>query len=371
MGNKTNLNNQIATYRRNFYNVYHSTIIPIFQKFETERKNQLTILLTWIAFTIITLFISIKGLIDGNIPSFISIILIIIGIVLLLWLPFHYNNKFVDKLKSECMHKILEVFGKVQWYDKVSIISDTELNSSDLFSAYNRREAKDAFSGNYKGVKFQICETHLYHESGSGKNRRVIEVFNGVVIKFKSNKDIRNKTIIATKGDTMIKRNNYFGLSLLSLLAYGILDSFRTGFDLGMLILWLVVVGVVAIGYMCYKLFWNSNEEVLNEIKLEDPEFTKKYKAYSSDQVEGRYLITAAFMERFKNLQTSFGTKKAKCSFYGDDLMFAISTNKNLFEIGNLFFSLNNPKQMETFFEELTSIFMLVDYFKLDEKTGL
>ena len=104
---------------------------------------------------------------------------------------------------------------------------------------------------------------------------------------------------------------------------------------------------------------------------MEDPEFSKKYKAYSSDQIEGRYLITPAFMEQFKNIQTAFGTNKVKCSFYGNSLMFAISTNKNLFEIGNLFYNLNNPKQMEIFFNELTSIFMLVDYFKLNEKTGL
>ena len=115
----------------------------------------------------------------------------------------------------------------------------------------------------------------------------------------------------------------------------------------------------------------DKNTGKFNELKLEDTEFSKKYKAYSSDQVEGRYLITPAFMERFKNIQTAFGTKKVKCSFYNDSLMFAISTNKNLFEIGNLYCSLENPKQLETFFNELTSIFMLVDYFKLDEKTGL
>lgn len=51
--------------------------------------------------------------------------------------------------------------------------------------------------------------------------------------------------------------------------------------------------------------------------------------------------------------------------------MFAISTNKNLFEIGNLFKRLDDPKQMETFFNELASIMALVDLFKLDEKTGL
>ena len=107
------------------------------------------------------------------------------------------------------------------------------------------------------------------------------------------------------------------------------------------------------------------------QLKLEDPEFNKHYRAYSTDQVEGRYLITPAFMERFKHIQTAFGAKGAKCAFYDSHILFALSTNKNLFEIGGLFHSLNDPKQMEEFFNELTSIMRLIDRFKLTEHTGL
>ena len=76
-------------------------------------------------------------------------------------------------------------------------------------------------------------------------------------------------------------------------------------------------------------------------------------------------------MERFKNLQTAFGTNKIKCSFNEDCLIFAISTWKNLFELGGLFINLENPKQLKKFFDELISIYMMIDYFKLDENTKL
>ena len=112
-------------------------------------------------------------------------------------------------------------------------------------------------------------------------------------------------------------------------------------------------------------------KEYLKPVKVEDTVFSKKYVAYSSDQVEGRYLITPAFMERFKNLQTAFGTNKIKCSFVGAKIMFAISTRKNLFEIGSIFHSLTNPKIMEKFFNELASIYLMIDYFKLNENTKL
>ena len=57
--------------------------------------------------------------------------------------------------------------------------------------------------------------------------------------------------------------------------------------------------------------------------------------------------------------------------FYGDKIMFAISTNKNLFEVGSLFKSLEKPGAVNQFYNELASIYSMIDYFKLDEKVGL
>lgn len=106
------------------------------------------------------------------------------------------------------------------------------------------------------------------------------------------------------------------------------------------------------------------------KIRLEDVKFAKKFKVFSEDEVEARYLVTTAFMERFLNLTTSFGAKKAKCAFFSNKVMFAISTRKNLFEFGSLFKTLEKPKNV-TFFNELMSILDMIDYFKLDEKLGL
>ena len=104
---------------------------------------------------------------------------------------------------------------------------------------------------------------------------------------------------------------------------------------------------------------------------MEDPWFGKKFNVYSSDQVEARYLVTPSFMERFNNLNTVFGAKNAKCSFYRDKIVIAISTKKNLFEIGEMFKSLEDPKSIKSMYDELFSIYKMITYFKLDEKTGL
>ena len=263
------------------------------------------------------------------------------------------------------MRSLTKVFGEVEWGQGKDMITSTDLDKSELFSAFNRRSTDDAFRGQYNDVDFVISETDLTFESGSGKNKRRSTIFKGVVISFKFNKTIKNKTIITTKWDMNTARTSkwMFFISLLSILVYIFVVPDK---------LVLIPTCVILLLAVLISLFdRNVKQEKLDKITLEDPVFDKKFDVYSSDEVEGRYLITTAFMERFKNLQTAFGARGAKCSFYGESLMFAISTGKNLFEIGNLFTPLNSPKQLEVFFNELISILALIDYFKLDEKTGL
>ena len=372
----------ISQYRRNFYNIYHTNIVPMFSELEILRKKELSklilleLVLTSVFLATVYIFFHKSELTGGTfcaaLEVFIPVILITsvgVGVILV----FYFDTNFVQSLKLQCMDKVVNAFGNLKWMNKSNLISDNEVVKSQLFSIYNRRKACDAFQGKYNDVTFEISETEMWHESGSGKNRSVVQVFKGVIIKFKANKDIKATTIIATKGDHNIK--NRCSLPILCIVS-GWAACFFADNDMQFTsgtIFWFLVLAIALFAVLALidRFNKNTNEMDLDEIKLEDPEFTKKYKAYSTDQIEGRYLITPAFMQRFKNIQTAFGTNKVKCSFYGDDLMFAISTRKNLFEIGNLFCSLNNPKQMTKFFDELSSIIALIDYFKLDETTKL
>ena len=112
----------------------------------------------------------------------------------------------------------------------------------------------------------------------------------------------------------------------------------------------------------------NQKQNNFSEIiKLEDPKFNKKFNVYSSDQVEARYLVTPLFMEKFYNLKTVFEAKNIRCSFFDDNLMIAIDTKRDLFELGNLFKPVRDIKTIERFYDEITTIFDLIDYFKLNE----
>ena len=362
------INSQIQEYKQEFNNICRESILPILKDFEQERKKDLRTMILICLAAVIVLYLIYSDFSSGRAPersmisqfwNIITGIEFIIGIAAafaLVFAPIIIKNEFALSLKKECMKKILKVFGDIKWYDGRKCISDFYLKDSDLFSEFTSRNTYDSFKGDYKDVNFEVSEIHLFGET-QGRRKIIWSVFKGLVIKFDMNKKFDGKTIIVSKYDIMTY------ILITSLCSYVNILQF--------LITLLLPTLIILFIYIVCKFFSNKNSIVLDEVKLEDAGFHKKYKAYSSNQIEARYLITPAFMERFKNLQTAFGTNKIKCSFNEDCLIFAISTWKNLFEIGGLFRSLKNPKQLNKFFDELISIYLMIDYFKLDEDTKL
>ena len=54
----------------------------------------------------------------------------------------------------------------------------------------------------------------------------------------------------------------------------------------------------------------------LENVKLEDPTFEKRFEVFSDDQIEARYLLTVTFMERLTQLAETFGGKTIQCCFF-------------------------------------------------------
>ena len=133
------------------------------------------------------------------------------------------------------------------------------------------------------------------------------------------------------------------------------------------LVLWCIILLLFGIAFFQYYSRLKKTKP-LNKVNLEDPKFGKKFDVYSSDQIEARFWVTPAFMERFQNLKTVFNAKKAKCSFYDNKIMIAIDTNKNVFEIGEMYKTLENPVTIRTFYKELSSIKEMIDYLKIIDK---
>ena len=370
-----------------YHKIYINEVLPIFNEFEYIRLdilkefNTKSFLKYLLPIIILALIGGIAFIFQNNSTFIFALSFISLGFLpsALILMPILYclarkkeNLKFTSMMKIKALQPLLKVFGDIKWTGHDAnkenlndvLLDNMELNKSGLFISYNTRYTDDEFEGSYKDVTFKIAETRMFDIHGSGKNRSSICVFEGVILSFKFNKKINNRTIIATKGD-LTRKNQALATMLIFLPCC--FEFFKDGYTHWKLILALIIL----LGVFFITKYFEKNEEALNEVLLEDPNFAKRFNVYSSDQVEARYLVTPAFMHRFYNLKTAFGAKKAKCSFYDNTLMIAINTNKNLFEICNLFKSLQEPSSINEFYRELNSIFKMIEYFKLDEKTGL
>ena len=353
----------LGDYRREFYQVYHREILPKLEVFERTRKTKFSqcFLYEIIVLSVLTVLLMSSGYIRGLYYE-IACGLLVLTLILI---PYFMNKNFVKMLKDGCMKSLTKVFGDVVWEQGKDMIPSSDLKESELFGYFNRRSTDDEFRGCYNDVNFVISETHLINQTGSGKNKRRATVFKGIVISFKFNKTIKNKTIITTKWDMNTSKTSKWMafISLIPILGYIYFVPEKSVIIPTIIILFVVVL-IAIFGR-------NEKQEKLEKVNLEDPVFGKNFNVYSSDEVESRYLITTAFMERFNNLNTAFGSRMAKCSFFEENIMFAITTYKNLFEIGNLFQRLDDPNRITRFFDEVASILTLVDYFKLDENIKL
>lgn len=105
-------------------------------------------------------------------------------------------------------------------------------------------------------------------------------------------------------------------------------------------------------------------------VELEKSGFSDKYKVYSDNQVEARYLLTTAMMERIENLSFSFKAKSISGSFKDDKLILAINTGKDMFAMGSDF-KASNTDTFAQLYDEMVSVLQIVDELKLNQHTGL
>ncbi len=106
------------------------------------------------------------------------------------------------------------------------------------------------------------------------------------------------------------------------------------------------------------------------KVNLEDIDFSKDYSVFSTDQVEARYLLTASFIERFKNIENAFNPIFQRAEFKDNKLYILIGTKRDLFKMG----SLNEETSYTHFyklFQEFYSVIDIIEQLKLDQNIGI
>ena len=352
------------------YTKIFQSLKPELDKAEIKRIKYLT---TFIVGEVValSLFLGFLAAMSRLLPSALTLVFLF-SFMLVGYLSYLTIRFYKEYIKTNFMSKFLKCFKEIRRIsdeNSARIFSTKELKASNLFSTFNTIKVDDAFKGNYNGVDYKITEIKLIQEGSKNSTT----AFKGVILSVPSNKTIKANTIIATKRDMNIR--NYPTGIIASIILVPILIcewflSLKFSSDIDNFIK-LIVLTIITLIIICSFI---EKQKSMQTVKLESTNFEKRFNVFSKNQVEARYLLTPTFIEKFTRLYTAFGTNKAKCSFYkdfsgNDRIMFAISTNRDLFEPGNLFTPINEPKYM--FLSDFTSIFNMIEFFKLDEKTKL
>lgn len=205
-------------------------------------------------------------------------------------------------------------------YDiKNSIFQDSQLYDKKI----TERTDDDAFYGTYNDVGITMVETD-FGWNAKNKYRTYHSMFKGVAMRFKMNKQIKSRVLILTK----------FSMTKIP-----------KGFE---------------------------------KVELESVKFNKKYdvwvdsqSAEGQGQIEARYLLNTAFLERLMKLQTSFRVSKMCCSVFGDSMLIMLHTRKDLFEMNHLFGRIDDVHQYKHLFDEFASVLSFIDVLNLSSKTKL
>lgn len=304
-----------------FQNVLDTEVLP-FLKRSNEKRLEIQKQTRMKAIAIIIAIITI-GLIDFDI--FLVYLLFgeglfpLLTFVLILCIFERANKKFEIEIKEQLMHKLCSCFDGLNWrYEKDSIYHAVFKKAG---VAYNAKKARydDQFKGYYNGVYFRIIEAEYEFADIQLLSEKCVKDFQGIILKIPMNKKFSGHTIVNTRD-------------------------------------------------CCHPLpSWN-----LKKTELEDVIFKIKYSVYTNNELEARYLLTTAFMEKLNNMSKIFGASCIVCAFYNKELLLALNKSRDMF---SLFSDFSEPfyyrGQFDGFFEEIVAIYDLIDYFKLTEEAIL
>lgn len=228
--------------------------------------------------------------------------------------------KFLVGFKQEILRPIATFFNlnfHAHGRDLCASFDDT-----GILHSHNERKYEDGFWGDYQGVELAFEEVKLIKVTRTNKGTRRNTVFDGVAVMLSMNKRFN--------GHTVIKE------------------------DLGGAFNWV-----------------RDKTSELEAVRLEDPQFEDRFEVYSSDQVEARYLLTPAFMERMLSVAEAFDRARMRACFRDDRLYMLIPYRKDLFEAASLHKTVLETESLRTVLRQIQELRGIVDALKLNERLGL
>lgn len=259
-----------------------------------------------------------------------TIVIILFGVAIPCLCACLYSREYFEKLYKKDFKKIItkklfKFVGDFQYISPKKYLQEDRnyAASLSLLPEFGRFHCDDRLKGTYKGLPIDIMDVRLY--SMYREKRGYPILFKGVLITLPFNKEIKNKIFV---------RN---------------------------------VINV-------------TFDDIKNRIYLEDPEFNKYFLVSSDDQIEARYILTTALMNRLVELQKT--NLVIDLSLENNKLNIAISsslirnnavyfgTNNDWFDV-KLFQSADDINVYRQILLDLVKMLSIIDSLKLDQKIGL
>lgn len=228
---------------------------------------------------------------DPTIAVIAGAILMIPGAVILFKIS-DETSAYRSRFKREVIAKALESLGENYTFEPNSGIYESEFIETQLFSkppdAYH---TEDLISGKIDKTNIFFAEVHAEYKTETptknGTRTEWHDIFKGILFAADFNKHFKGITVVRPKD---------FGSS---------------------------------IGAWFSKHIFSFGDTDL--VELENDDFAKNFVTYSSDQVEARYLLTPALMEKICELNNR-STYCISLSFINSNMYIAFPLDRNYFE---------------------------------------
>lgn len=304
---------------------YYKTLYPALEILEKQRKNvRYRVFVTGALLTLIffLIFILFSNSMSSDFLAFLAFAYVGIGTILYKFLTKNYTKEFKEKIIKPLIHAI---------DNTLSYFSDTYLPqkhfiSSEIFTSHpDRISGNDYVSGKIDGINIEFSDLHAEKKHKDSKGRESWNtIFQGLFIVSEFNKHFKGKTVILP-------------------------DSAQNTF------------GDVIGGWLQSNNF--SRSEL---VKMDNSTFEKEFVVYSTNQIEARYILSHALMEKLLTFKQK-SRHPLYVSFVGGSIYMAISYNKDLFE-PSVFRSLLDYKIAMEYVKTLHLAISVVEELKLNQK---
>lgn len=200
----------------------------------------------------------------------------------------YQRRELAKKYKNIVVTRVVAALGNGLSYTPLSKFTKQDFLDMDLFEKRCEKwYAEDEICGKKNAVGYSILEGKATRTEGSGKHRRTVTIFKGLIVRLDFNKNFGGHTVVVPDSESKI---------------------------LG-------------------GLFGEAETRRRKDIaRLENVEFEKRYSVYCTNQQEARYLLTPKVMELIMEAQTVLGVP-IRLSFHDNSVFLTVPQNVDRFEV--------------------------------------